>query len=175
MGDRTRPTSDRVREALFSQLDHETEVSGARVLDLYAGSGALGLEALSRGAGRVTLVESAPPVVKVIRANVAALAAGARVEVVARPVAAALETPPPSPYEIVLMDPPYDLDDAALAENLRALAAPGWLAPGAVVVVERSSRTGEPDWPGDLDRFDVRRHGETRLWWADTPSEAVPA
>ncbi len=157
-----------MREALFSALQSLTELPGARVLDLYAGSGALGLEALSRGAAHATLVEAAPSAVRVLRRNVAALGLpGADVRPVA--VRAALVTPPPQPYDIVLADPPYGLPDDQLAGVLAALAAPGWLAPAAVLVVERASRCSEPRWPAPLTRLLWRRYGDTALCYGAAP------
>lgn len=174
----TRPTSERVREGLFSRLDHLGVLPGARVLDLYAGSGALGLEAASRGATYVVLVEAARPVVSVARRNVATVRAGLAASlgdrpvdlaVRAEPVARVLAGAPDAPYDVVLLDPPYDLADAALAADLAALAD-GWLAPEAVVVVERSVRSPEPGWPPGLARFADRRYGETVVWLAE-PAE----
>lgn len=172
----TRPTSDRVREAIFSRLDHLGILDDARVLDLYAGSGALGLEALSRGARHVTLVDSARPAVTAARANVAALGAGSHVRVVAEPVerhTAALAAGPPSPdpLDLVLLDPPYDVSDDALAGVLAGLAAPGVLAADAVVVVERSARSPEPVWPDGLEAFGAKTYGETAVYYAE-PSAA---
>lgn len=165
-GEATRPTSDRVREALFSRLEHEGVVSGARVLDLYAGSGALGLEAASRGAGQVWLVENARAALDACRQNVAALGlpgvlvvAGAAERVVA---GAAVQA-----FDLVLLDPPYPLAEDDLAHVLGLLVTGGWLAERAVVVVERSARGAEPSWPEGLERFDERRYGETLLWFAE--------
>ena len=172
VGNRTRPTSDRVREALFSQLEHETDLAGMRVLDLYAGSGALGLEALSRGAQRVLFVDSAAPAARTITANIATLGMQTRADVKASPVAGVLATPPRGSFDVVLIDPPYELDEFALAHVLTALVEGSWLADDALVVVERSVRSGEPRWPeGGLTRFDDRRYGETRLWWAEAPGQ----
>jgi 16S rRNA (guanine966-N2)-methyltransferase len=173
-GSATRPTADRVREALFSRLEHEGVVHGARVLDLYAGSGALGLEAASRGAAHVLLVESAAAAVAACRPNETAVGLGT-VEVRASPVAAVLAGDPPLPYDLVLMDPPYDLPADALTAALTQLAAGGWLAEGAMVVVERSTRDAEPCWPPGLLRFDERRYGQTRLWFAEAPAPDEPA
>ncbi len=145
-GETTRPTSDRVREALFSRLEHEGVLEGARVLDLYAGSGALGLEAASRGAVHVMLVEQAKPALEACRRNVAALGLPG-VEVLAAPVSRALSVTPIEPYDLVLADPPYRLSEEDLASVLKALVALAWLAEGAVVVVERSVRVPEPRWP----------------------------
>lgn len=161
----TRPTSDRVREALFSALEHDPGLDGAAVLDLCAGSGALGLEALSRGAGHALLVESDRRAAGVLRRNVADLGLpGAHVRVA--PAAAVLEAPADRAYEVVLVDPPYDLPDAEVAGWLAAAAAHGWLAAGAVVVVER--RAGPPfPWPAALSAVRERRYGDTVLHQAE--------
>ncbi|MBE1874590.1 16S rRNA (guanine(966)-N(2))-methyltransferase RsmD [Myceligenerans sp. TRM 65318] len=168
----TRPTSDRVREAIFSRLDHLDVLDDTRVLDLYAGSGALGLEAASRGARHVTLVDSARGAVAAARANVATLGLASCVRVVAGPVeryTAALAATPPSgaTLDLVFLDPPYDLSDDGLAQVLRDLAAPGVLAPGAVVVVERSARSPEPAWPDGLTPFGHKAYGETAVYYAE--------
>ncbi len=161
-GDATRPTTDRVREALFSTLG---DVTGLRVLDGYAGSGALGLEALSRGAAHALLVERAPAAVTVLRANVAALGlTGAQVH--AGPLGPLLAGAPPAPYDLVLLDPPYAQDVAA---DLAALVGGGWLAPGAEVVVERPVRGPEPVWPPGLSAARAKRYGATALWYVRTP------
>ena len=160
----TRPTSDRVREALFARLEHLGAVDGARVLDLYAGSGALGLEAVSRGAAHATLVEAARPAVEVCRRNVAALGLGAQVTVVADRAERFTARGAAQPWDLVLLDPPYDVPEKDLAAVLAGL--PGHLSPDAVVVVERSTRSPEPSWPDGLERFDERAHGETRVWSA---------
>lgn len=160
----TRPTSDRVREAIFSRLDHLGVVDGARVLDLYAGSGALGLEAASRGAESVTLVDSARVAVDVARRNVAAL--GLRdVRVVAQSAESFVATAPGGPFHLVFLDPPYDLGTEALERVLDGLAAPGVLDPAAVVVVERSARSPEPAWPAGWERLASRSYGETAVFF----------
>lgn len=173
-GGATRPTSDRVREALFSRLEHEDALRGARVLDLYAGSGALGLEAASRGAAEVLLVESAPQAAAACRRNASALGLD-QVHVRGQTVSTALAGTPAEPYDVVLVDPPYELAEPALAAVLERLDDGGWLAAGALVVVERSSRGPEPAWPPRLHRFDERRYGETRLWFAESPAGDEPA
>ncbi|MFC8801263.1 16S rRNA (guanine(966)-N(2))-methyltransferase RsmD [Promicromonospora sp. NPDC057138] len=182
----TRPTSDRVREAIFSRLEHLGVLDGARVLDLYAGSGALGLEAASRGAASVTLVDSARPATDVARRNVAGLGlTGVRVTTeTAERFAASLAGAAPRPaavpgttaagLDLVFLDPPYDLDEAALAVVLTHLAAPGVLADDAVVVVERSIRTPEPAWPAGLARLARKDYGETAVYYAE-PSDSVGA
>jgi len=169
----TRPTSERVREALFSRLEHLDVVAGARVLDLYAGSGALGLEAASRGAAAVTLVEAARQAADVCRRNVATLGVGDRVVVAAEKAERFVERPPLAPWDLVLLDPPYDLAEDGLATVLRGLV--GRLADGAVVVVERSGRAPEPVWPAGLVRFDARSYGETAVWFAEPAGSTASA
>lgn len=161
----TRPTSDRVREALFSALDARDALSGARVMDLYAGSGALGLESASRGAAEVTLVESDRAAASVIRDNAARL--GLRATVLPVAVSSALAGTA-RPLDLVFIDPPYDLSEEALAGDLEALATRGWLADGALVVVERSKRSAEPTWPDGLEPERLKKYGETVIWYAST-------
>ncbi|WP_409329748.1 16S rRNA (guanine(966)-N(2))-methyltransferase RsmD [Trujillonella humicola] len=157
-----RPTGDKARQALFNSLTALLDLDGAAVLDLYAGSGALGLEALSRGAAQVVLVESGPRVLPVLRANVAALGLpGARV--VAGSVPAVVTGPPPARFDLVLADPPYATPAAEVLGVLRALAGGGWLAEEAVVVVERSSREQPWEWPTPLAGIRDRRYGEALL------------
>lgn len=231
-GRRTRPTSDRVREALFSTLESLTNLSGVRFADLYAGSGAVGLEACSRGAGQVLLVESDPVAARAARANIAALAVDPQVRLVTAPVQRVLAAGPGSagpgsggpgsggpgpggadaagtdaagtdattaslaeadaaeteragadaaetclgkadsggthvggPYDVVFADPPYGLPDDALAALQRALVDKGWLAPGAIVVIERSRRPPPVSWVPPLMEVRVREYGETVLWY----------
>lgn len=159
----TRPTSDRVREALFSALEARDALSGARVMDLYAGSGALGLESASRGAAEVTLVESDRAAASVIRNNAARL--GLRVSVLPVTVTSALGGAA-RPLDLVLLDPPYDLSEESLGADLAALVSRGWLADHALVVVERSKRSAEPTWPDGLAPERVKTYGETVLWYA---------
>ncbi|ACZ31296.1 methyltransferase [Xylanimonas cellulosilytica DSM 15894] len=166
----TRPTSERTREAIFSRLVHYDVLDGARVLDLYAGSGALGLEAASRGAVGVTLVDSARGAVEVAKRNVATLGLGGTVRVVgddAGRFAAGLATAPGEPLDLVFLDPPYDLSEAALGGVLASLCAPGVLAPDAVVVVERSTRSPEPAWPDGLEPLARKDYGETAVYYAE--------
>lgn len=160
----TRPTSDRVREALFSTLETLVELDGARFADLYAGSGAVGLEALSRGAAHVLLVESDQRAAGVARDNVATLGAGGSVRVVADRVERVLRGVPDEPYDVVFADPPYALADKKVNELLEGLVD-GWLAPDAVVVVERATRGAAPDWVEGLTPLASRRYGETTLWY----------
>jgi len=161
----TRPTSDRVREALFSAVEAAMDLTDARVLDLYAGTGALGLEALSRGAGHALLVESDPGALAVLRANIATLGLTGALARQAR-VTAVLADPPDEPFDLVFADPPYALDGPALRADLDALVTNGWLRSGALVIVERARRSGPPDWPAALPPGKVRRYGDTELHWA---------
>lgn len=157
-----RPTGDKARQALFNSLSALLDLDGAAVLDLYAGSGALGLEALSRGAAQVVLVESGPRVLPVLRANVAAVGLpGARV--VAGSVPTVVAGPPPARFDLVLADPPYATPAADVLGVLSALADGGWLAEDAVVVVERSSREAPWEWPTPLTGIRDRRYGEALL------------
>lgn len=169
-GAQTRPTSDRVREAFFSSLGTMTDLAGARFADLYAGSGAVGLEALSRGAAHVLLVESDPRAARIIRDNIVALRAGTAARLVTGKVAAVLAVAPEGgPYDVVFADPPYALTDDEVTGVQLALVSGGWLAPDAVVVFERSTRTAVPgaplSWVDGITAERSRRYGETTLWY----------
>ena len=154
-----------MREALFSRLEHLDVLAGARVLDLYAGSGALGLEALSRGAASLLLVESDKAAARVTSANAEVVGIPGAV-VRQSTVARVLATPPPMPCSLVFSDPPYALGEDELAADLTLLHEHRWLTPDALVVVERSSRTPEPRWPAQWEVEGERRYGETRIWFA---------
>ena len=160
----TRPTSDRVREALFSSVESQLgPLAGLRVVDLYSGSGALGLEALSRGAAHVLLVESDPRAARVIQTNVGAIGlAGA--EVVQASVERALRGSPVQRYRLVLADPPYSTSGDEITAVLARLCG-GWLLPEALVVVERPSRATPLVWPDCLTGTGHRGYGETMLWY----------
>ncbi|MGH8774969.1 MAG: 16S rRNA (guanine(966)-N(2))-methyltransferase RsmD [Jiangellaceae bacterium] len=163
-GQGTRPTSDRVREALFSALESTFGAfAGLRVLDLYAGSGALGLEALSRGAAHVLLVESDARAARTIRSNLSAVGQRGG-QVLNTSVGSALSTPPAEPYDLVFADPPYALPVSRLHAALTHLVD-GWLSDRAVVVVERSSRDTPLTWPDGLTSQRERQYGETVLWY----------
>lgn len=161
----TRPTSERVREALFSRLGHLGVLDGARVLDLYAGSGALGIEAVSRGAVHATLVEHARVAADVCRRNARALGLADRVAVVAERAERFVARSVAAPWDLVLVDPPYEVSDEDLALVLLGVAVA--LDPDAVLVVERAARSTEPAWPPGVERFDVRAYGDTRVWFAE--------
>lgn len=160
----TRPTSDRVREAIFSRLDHADALRGAHVVDLYAGSGALGLESLSRGAAQATFVESATPAVRVIEANIRELGLGARSSVVRERVLPFLERPGPE-WDLAYLDPPYDIADGDVVAVLAALAPR--LRTHAPVVVEVSSRKRSPEWPRGLQLVQTKVYGETTVHFAE--------
>ncbi|MEV7615181.1 16S rRNA (guanine(966)-N(2))-methyltransferase RsmD [Streptomyces sp. NPDC089799] len=164
-GNGTRPTSDRAREGLFSTWESLHGVEGARVLDLYGGSGAVGLEALSRGAAHTLLVEADARAAKTIRDNIRVLGlpgaefrAGKAEQVAAGP-------PPGEPYDIVFLDPPYAVTGQELGEILLTLRANGWLTPDALVTVERSTRSGAFPWPDGFEPLRSRRYGEGTLWY----------
>ena len=164
----TRPTSDRTREALFSAVESLVDLDGAHVLDLYAGSGAVGLEAVSRGAAHAFLVESDRGALAVLRRNAAELGLpGVQVATGAVERFAAADPPATAaaPYHLVFADPPYALGAADLADVLTGLAGHGWLAPDAVVVVERATRDADWVWPAPLAPVRARRYGEATLWY----------
>jgi 16S rRNA (guanine966-N2)-methyltransferase len=165
-GQGTRPTSDRAREGLFSALDSLLRgLHGRRVIDGYAGSGAVGLEALSRGAEAALLIESDRRAAQTVRANLAALGlpggrlAADRVERVAA------EPCPDKPYDLLFLDPPYALGASDVADTVAGFAERGWLAAGAVVCVERASRDPEWDWPAGFAPLRARAYGEGTLWY----------
>ena len=174
-GDNTRPTTGRVKESLFSKLESYDIIRGARVLDAFGGSGALGCEALSRGAASVTLLDTYPKAVAVIRKNVAAVekamsrtgssgatGSAARVQ---QSQALTYVKSASGPWDLVFVDPPYAMPNEQVSELLEALTPK--LAEGAVVVVERSSRDAEPVWGEGLYCFSTRQHGETVLYYVE--------
>jgi 16S rRNA (guanine966-N2)-methyltransferase len=166
----TRPTSDRVREAMFSTIAAGLgSITGLRFLDLYAGSGAVGLEARSRGAGVVTLVEHDRRTAALIRDNVKTVGFS-NFEVVASTVVRALAHPPRAPYDIAFLDPPYALSTIDVLHALIALRANDWLADEALVVVERSTRDDELTWPEGFTAERSKKYGETTLWYGHAAS-----
>ncbi len=169
----TRPTSDQVREAIFSALSARDVISGAAVLDLYAGTGALGLEAASRGASRVLLVENNAQAAKVARQNIGIVAVGAptpapRLDVTIQSVMAYLSVGVES-FDLVFLDPPYDLAAAELALTLAALVPR--LNPDAVVLLERGSRSPAPELPAGLELDRRKDYGDTTLWWLSSSAQ----
>lgn len=172
-GDKTRPTTDRVREALFNILAHGTaeRPQGARVLDLFAGSGALGLEALSRGAARALFVEIAAPARAAIRQNIETLNETGRTKIYRRDATklGPIEANAGGPFDLVLMDPPYGGELAGPA--LQSAAAGGWLARGASIVLEcAADDTFTP--PDGFLLCDTRSYGETRLLFLEFGPDA---
>ncbi|MCL2550877.1 MAG: 16S rRNA (guanine(966)-N(2))-methyltransferase RsmD [Actinomycetia bacterium] len=165
-GTGTRPTSDRAREGLFSTWQSlRGTLEGARVADLYAGSGAVGLEALSRGAAHVLLVEADTRAARIVRENAAAIGLpGAEVRS-GRAEKTAASPAPAQPYDVLFLDPPYDVPDAELREILLTLVANHWLSGDALVTVERRTRGGEFGWPQGFEGLRSRRYGEATLWY----------
>lgn len=169
----TRPTSDRVREAIFSALEARDSIADARVLDLYAGSGALGLEALSRGATSVVLVERNAKAAEIARKNAELICsvgklAPACAQVVVNSVAHFLNGRADSSadigsFDLAFIDPPYDVADNELDDVLTTLAP--HLSPGAEVVVERSTRSAAPQPPAGLTLDKSKAYGETTIHW----------
>jgi 16S rRNA (guanine966-N2)-methyltransferase len=172
----TRPTSDRAREGLFATISSiAVSLAGSRVLDLYAGSGAVGLEALSRGARHVLLVESGARAARVIKQNIETLGLPGA-EVIVDRVERVLARGPGEGgrYDIVFADPPYALAGGQVSGMLSALADRAWLAPGALVIVERATRSGPVRWPEGYAADRARRYGEATFWYglaSGTPQE----
>ncbi|MCP3816724.1 16S rRNA (guanine(966)-N(2))-methyltransferase RsmD [Streptomyces sp. A3M-1-3] len=175
-GNGTRPTSDRAREGLFSTWESLLgSLHGARVLDLYGGSGAVGLEALSRGAEHALLVEADGRAARTIRENVRAVGlpgaevrSGKAEQIVSGPA-------PSAPYDVVFLDPPYEVTDDDLGEILLTLRSQGWLTDDALVTVERSTRGGEFRWPESFEPLRARRYGEGTLWYGHAASTCEDA
>lgn len=172
-GDRTRPTSDRVREALFSAVEAWCgSLHDLCFLDLYAGSGAVGLEAWSRGAAAVTLVEQDRRTAAVISANARDL--GCEVaQVVTGPVLSTVSRAPRAAYDVVFLDPPYPVPTVEVGRVLAALVDHGWVHAESLVVVERATRSDPLTWPPGLVRDRERGYGETVLWYGH--ADPLPA
>ncbi|MFI9009475.1 16S rRNA (guanine(966)-N(2))-methyltransferase RsmD [Actinosynnema sp. NPDC053489] len=162
----TRPTSDRVREALFSSLEALVDLDGCVVLDLYAGSGALGFEALSRGAARATFVEADKRAAEVLKSN-AKVVALPGATVLNRTAEAVAGTAADAPCDVVFADPPYAVTDEQLNRLLAALVTNGWTRPGSLIIVERGARSPEPVWPGAVESLRSKRYGDTALHWGE--------
>jgi 16S rRNA (guanine966-N2)-methyltransferase len=178
----TRPTSDRAREGLFATISSIAgPLDGARVLDLYAGSGAVGLEALSRGAGHVLLVEQGARAVRVIKENISSIGLPGAVLVTDRVERVLARGPDGDRYDVVFADPPYALADVEVERVLLLLAEAGWLAPAALVIVERATRSGPVSWPDGFVPDRERRYGEATFWYGraaesgESPQIPAPA
>jgi 16S rRNA (guanine966-N2)-methyltransferase len=174
-GQGTRPTSDRAREGLFSTLGSLLGAwAGRRVLDLYAGSGAVGLEALSRGADHVLLVEADPRAAATVVANIETLGLPGAVLLRGRVERLVGDGLPGPAYDVVFADPPYDLGDDALGSVLTDLHPA--LVDGAVVAVERATRGSAWSWPDGFEALRSRRYGEATLWYGRaTPGRPAPS
>lgn len=160
----TRPTTDRVREAVFNLLAARIDFPGLRVLDLFAGSGALGLEALSRGASSAMFVENDRRAADVIARNIATIGLpGAAVRRAAVSSVLALGPDARGPVDLVFADPPYELPAAQVESAIAALQAHGWVRPGTVMVVERPTHGPELTWPPGWEQWPARRYGDTRI------------
>ncbi|APY86157.1 16S rRNA (guanine(966)-N(2))-methyltransferase RsmD [Streptomyces alfalfae] len=170
-GNGTRPTSDRAREGLFSTWQAlQGTLDGTRVLDLYAGSGAVGLEALSRGSAHTLLVEADARAARTIRENVRAVGlSGAEVRA-GKAAQIIRQGRPSTPYDLVFLDPPYAVGDDDLREILLTLRSEGWLTDEALVTVERSTRGGEFGWPEGFEPLRSRRYGEGTFWYGRAAS-----
>lgn len=168
-GPATRPTSDRVREAWFSALESQRGIGGARVLDLYAGSGALGLEAASRGASEVTLVDSHRGAIDVIRRNIQTLAPviGERVSLraVKSTAQSYVDGLAPESLDLVFVDPPYDLATPALERVIEQVCDA--VAPGGWVMLERAKGSTEVTWPESMGVLQTKTYGDTSLVFAE--------
>jgi len=165
-GEAVRPTSDRVKESVFSALGPGRLV-GARVLDLYAGSGALGLEALSRGAAEALFVDRDHAAVRAIRTNIETLGFDGRAVLRQGPVATVLIGPRPGDaFDLVLLDPPYDTPAADVEHVLGLLIEGEWLTPDATVVVERAAGSAPLRWPAQWGSTWERCYGDTLVLFA---------
>jgi 16S rRNA (guanine966-N2)-methyltransferase len=181
-GDHARPTTDRVREALFSAIAAwagragepvEDSLAGLAFCDLYAGSGAVGLEAASRGAARVLLVERDPRIAQLGRRNAETL--GLAVDIVVSPVEQVLRKVPPHRFDIVFADPPYDVDTPTVSAQIQQLVGNAWVGDGSLIVVERSRRTPQLIWPDSAAKRWSRPYGETILFfWSLEPDSGGP-
>jgi 16S rRNA (guanine966-N2)-methyltransferase len=173
-GRTTRPTGDRVREAMFAAAGSILgSFDGVRVLDLYAGSGAAGLEALSRGAGHALLVEADPRPAQAIRANLqtVGLDGGHLVQDRVERLLDRGLPPGEEPYDVLFADPPYALPGPGLTGVLAVAGTRGWLTPGALAIVERASRSEPLHWPHGYSPLQSRRYGEATLWYATFEDE----
>lgn len=161
----TRPTSDRAREALFNSLATLIDLDGARVLDLFAGTGAVGLEALSRGAASAVFVDSDPAACAVLRGNVEAVGLGGA-QVARRTASAFLDAgPPDEQFDLIFADPPYVVEDQPLARLLETVSGPTWLALDGILVIERPAQAPQPSWPDHIALVRHKRYGAGRLWY----------
>ncbi|MFC8271524.1 16S rRNA (guanine(966)-N(2))-methyltransferase RsmD [Streptomyces sp. NPDC057271] len=175
-GNGTRPTSDRAREGLFSTWESLLgTLHGTRVADLYAGSGAVGLEALSRGAVHALLVEADARAARTVRENIRSLGLPGAELRTGKAEQIVTGAAPDAPYDLVFLDPPYAVSDDDLREILLTLRSGGWIADDAVVTVERSTRGGEFAWPAGFTSLRARRYGEGTFWYGRAASTCEDA
>lgn len=160
----TRPTAAKVREAMFSSLEHHIgSFEGLRVLDLYAGSGGLGIEALSRGATQLTLVDSDRKAIATLKTNCEGL--GVDIAIKKMNVGTYVSYPSDGAvFDLVFFDPPYSVVDAVVEEQVAALATNGWLAPNATIVLERDKKS-LITWPAGFTGSEPRPYGDTMVWY----------
>ncbi|HEY0353489.1 MAG TPA: 16S rRNA (guanine(966)-N(2))-methyltransferase RsmD [Enterovirga sp.] len=160
--DAIRPTSDRLREAIFNVLAHayDDPITAARVIDLFAGTGAMGLESMSRGASYVLFVDGGAAARGLIRQNVEALGLGGATRLFRRDATRMGPAAPNTPFSLVFCDPPYGRDLARPA--LTSCAEGGWLEPGALVVVEEDA-AAELSWPAGFEEIERRTYGDTQV------------
>ena len=173
----TRPTSDRAREALFSTLASEFgDFEGLHVLDLYAGTGAIALEALSRGASVVHAVEKDEPAAQAIEKNyenIKSAQCPGMFHLYTMGVNRFLQDKAQLQYHFVYVDPPYDLDDLDVIETLIQLVSGGFLHPQALIAVERNSRVREISWPDGLEQVREKNYGQATIFYGSpTPEDA---
>lgn len=162
----TRPTSERVREAIFSSLEHRVNLDGAHVLDLYAGSGALGFEALSRGAVSLIAVDQDRRADQALRANASTVSAAlpwpVSIDTKCQTVDSFLKTPPHlGDVDVVFIDPPYEVPNETISRVVETLTE---RAPHALVIVERSTKMGTPDWPEGAKLVSEKTYGDTQVF-----------
>ena len=171
-GANTRPTSDKVKESLFASLDSLGMLKDAQVLDVYAGSGALGLEALSRGASRAVFIEKANSAAQVIRTNIANLKVEGQTRVVTAAAAAGARALEGESFDLILADPPYPLTESEVTAALEVMA-PRLRDDSSLLVVERSARSPQPELPAGLQFYEHRTYGETALWFVEREPEGT--
>jgi 16S rRNA (guanine966-N2)-methyltransferase len=164
-----RPTPDRVRETIFNWL--QNQVAGSRCLDLFAGSGALGLEALSRGAKEVTFVEQAVAAARALQEQLVRLGGERRARVAEMGAARFLRTPPAEAFDIVFMDPPYGRD--FLAEYVPLVAADNWLKVGGLVYLENAKAAGVPALPAHWEMLKSKSAGEVGYHLARVNAQVI--
>lgn len=166
-----------MREAIFSALESRDAIYGARVVDLYAGSGALGLEAASRGASTVDLVERAPTAIRICRDNISLVMKNApknarpEINAITQSVNSFLDASTAT-WDLVFIDPPYSVDNDEVTRVLAALVP--HLAPDATIVLERASASPEPTWPNGMSVDRSKNYGDTTLWWASSANGSHP-